>query len=211
MCHFSSTLTISRRHPATALDELLADWTALSSLSGSLAITNTDAVTVLNALPDDLSSERRAVVETALSLCGKVSYFWGGKSRVIGWDSRWGTLRKVTAGGNSTSGTYRPFGLDCSGFVDWTFCNVSNGSYIIGHGGGARSQHTYCTNITKAEARPGDIAFYPDDSHVGIIVGRNEAGALMVCHCASGQNNVVVTEFSISGFTTAARPVYFRE
>ena len=26
-------------------------------------------------------------------------------------------LKKVTAEGNSTTGTYRPFGLDCSGFA----------------------------------------------------------------------------------------------
>jgi hypothetical protein len=64
---------------------------------------------------------------------GKVNYFWGGKSLVLGWDSRWGTSMKVTAAGSSTTGTYRPYGLDCSGFVDWVFYNVSGGAYIVGH------------------------------------------------------------------------------
>ena len=88
------------------------------------------------------------MVETALTLYGKVNYFWGGKSLTIGWDSRWGTLQKVTAAGSSTTGTYRPYGMDCSGFVDWVFYNMTGGEYIIGHGGGAHAQHTYCTPIS---------------------------------------------------------------
>ena len=191
----------------SALDELLADRAALSSLAGSLAITSADVREVLDALPDGLDPARREAVQTALQLVGKVNYFWGGKSRAIGWDSRWGQLTKVWAAGSSSTGTYRPFGLDCSGFVDWIF-NNSQG-YIIGHGGGVIMQHRYCTNISQAEAQPGDLAFYPDDSHIGIIVGRNEAGKLLVCHCSSGQNNVVVTEFGASGFTVVGRPDIF--
>lgn len=64
---------------------------------------------------------------------------------MIGWNSRWGQLTKVWADGNSTTDTYRPYGLDCSGFVDWVFYNVTDGEYVIGHGGGAHMQHTYCT------------------------------------------------------------------
>lgn len=191
----------------SALDELLSDRPVLAALAGSLTITSADVRDVLAALPDDLAQARQDTVQTALQLVGKVTYFWGGKSRVIGWDYRWGQLKKVTAAGNSTSGTYRPFGLDCSGFVDWTFNNSLG--YIIGHGGGARAQHTYCTNISQSEAQPGDLAFYPDDSHVGIIVGRNAVGKLLVCHCSSGSNNVVVTEFTASGFTTVGRPDIF--
>jgi len=191
----------------SALDELLSDRAALTALAGSLAITSADVREVLDALPDGLDPARREAVQTALQLVGKVNYFWGGKSRAIGWDSRWGQLTKVWAAGSSSTGTYRPFGLDCSGFVDWIF-NNSQG-YIIGHGGGVIMQHRYCTNISQAEAQPGDLAFYPDDSHIGIIVGRNEAGKLLVCHCSSGQNNVVVTEFGASGFTVVGRPDIF--
>ena len=103
------------RYQNEALDELLADRATLASLASSLTITNADAVQVLQSLPADLSQERKAVVQNALTLYGKVSYFWGGKSLVIGWDSRWGELRQVTAAGSSTTGTYRPYGLDCSG------------------------------------------------------------------------------------------------
>ena len=193
----------------TAMDELLADRAALATLAGSLTITNGDAQAVLNGLPDDLSPERRAVVETALKLYGKVNYFWGGKSLVLGWDSRWGQLRKVTAEGSPTTGTYRPYGLDCSGYIDWVFYNMSGGEYLIGHGGGAHAQHTYCTEITWNEARPGDLAFYPEDEHVGIVCGRDEDGSLLVIHCASSANNVVIT--GISGFVSVARPDFYNE
>ena len=100
-------------------------------------------------------------------------------------------------------------GLDCSGFVDWTFYNVSNGEYVIGHGGGARMQHTYCTSISWEEAQPGDLVFYPEDTHVGIVGGRDENGNLLIVHCASGANNVVIT--GLEGFTSIGRPLYYGE
>lgn len=192
-----------------ALDALLANGGLLTTLAGDLTISSQDAKTLLAALPADLDPERRAVVETACRLVGKVNYFWGGKSRAIGWDERWGQIKKVTASGNSTSGTYRPFGLDCSGFVDWVFYNVTGGSYIIGHGGGAHSQHGYCTAITWDQAIPGDLVFYPGDIHVGIVGGRDESGNLLIIHCTYSKNNVVITDKS--GFTSISRPNYYSE
>lgn len=194
----------------SALTEILSDRAALASLAGSLTITSADLLEVLRALPADLDQARKEAVETALSLVGKVGYFWGGKSLVIGWDSRWGTLREVTAAGSSTTGTYRPYGLDCSGMMDWVFYNITDGEYILGRGGGATAQHSYCMPVSQADAQPGDLAFYPDDSHVGIVVGRREDGKLLICHCSSGQNNVVVTEFAASGFTALGRPDIFQ-
>ena len=192
-----------------ALDALLANGGLLTTLAGDLTISGQNAKALLAALPADLNPERRAVVETACRLVGKVNYFWGGKSRVIGWDKRWGQIKKVTASGSSTSGTYRPFGLDCSGFVDWVFYNVTGGSYIIGHGGGAHSQHGYCTAITWDQATPGDLVFYPGDTHVGIVGGRDENGDLLIIHCTYSKNNVVIT--GKSGFTSIARPNYYSE
>ena len=147
---------------------------------------------IMENLPADLSEARREVVLTAYQLLGRVHYFWGGKSLVIGWDSRWGMPMEVTAEGSSTTGTVRPFGLDCSGMVDWVFYNQSGGQYVIGHGGGATAQHSYCTPIDWSDAQPGDLVFYPEDSHVGIVCGFDSGGNIMVIHCASGANNVVV-------------------
>ena len=192
-----------------AMDILLSDPTMLSSLIGNMSISQQDALELLRSLPSDLSPERRAVVQHALSLVGKVNYFWGGKSLVLGWDSRWGQLREVTSAGSPTTGTYRPFGLDCSGFADWVFYNASGGEYILGHGGGAAAQHRYCEQIGWGEAQPGDLVFYPDDSHIGIVGLRDATGNLLIIHCASGRNNVVITDSS--GFMTVGRPLYYGE
>ena len=164
---------------------------------------------IIENLPANLSENRKQVVLTAYQLLGKVHYFWGGKSLIIGWDSRWGMPMKVTAEGSSTTGTVRPFGLDCSGMVDWVFYNQSGGQYVIGHGGGATAQHSYCTPIAWSDAQPGDLVFYPGDSHVGIVCGFDSSGNIMVIHCASSENNVVVT--GKSGFTSIGRPEYFAD
>ena len=192
-----------------AMNELLAERAALTELAGNLTAFSADAAEVVKRLPADLSPERREVVKAACSLVGKVTYFWGGKSLVIGWDSRWGTLQKVWADGSSTTGTYRPYGLDCSGFVDWVFYNATDGTYYPGHGGGASMQHSYCTAISWEDALPGDLVFYPGDEHVGIVGGRDESGNLLIVHCASGYNGTVVT--GVNGFTSIGRPLYYAE
>lgn len=197
------------RNQIAALDELLEQRDLLRELIEDAYSVSGDTAALIRSLPEDLSPEREAVVRTACSLVGKVNYFWGGKSLVIGWDVRWGELRQVTAAGNSTTGTYRPYGTDCSGFVDWVFYNATGGGYIIGHGGGATMQHSYCTDISWADAQPGDLVFYPDNSHVGIVGGRDANGELLIIHCASGYNNVVIT--GKEGFTSISRPRYYAE
>lgn len=197
------------RNQIAALEELLEQRALLLELLEDVYSVSGDTAALIRNLPEDLSPEREAVVRTACSLVGKVNYFWGGKSLVFGWDAQWGELRQVTAAGSSTTGTYRPYGLDCSGFVDWVFFNQSGGSYIIGHGGGATMQHSYCTDISWADAQPGDLVFYPDNSHVGIVGGRGANGGLLIIHCASGYNNVVITDKE--GFTSVGRPQYYGE
>ena len=197
------------RNQIAALDELLKQRDLLRELVEDVYSVSRDTAALLRNLPEGLSLEREAVVRTACSLVGKVNYFWGGKSLVIGWDVRWGELRQVTAAGSSTTGSYRPYGMDCSGFVDWVFYNATGGQYVIGHGGGATMQHNYCTDISWSAAQPGDLVFYPDNSHVGIVGGRNANGELLIIHCASGYNNVVVT--GLEGFTSIGRPQYYAE
>ena len=191
------------------LDDLLENLDLLGGAIGNLAVTEADAKKLLASLPAGLSAERREIIETACQLVGKVNYFWGGKSLVLGWDSRWGTTMQVTAPGSSSSGTYRPYGMDCSGYVDWVFYNATGGEYIIGHGGGASAQHTSCTTISWDEALPGDLVFYPEDSHVGIVGGRDESGNLLIIHCASGDTPGVIP--GSAGFTARGRPVSFAD
>lgn len=187
---------------------------AALSPAGVLADSHTmeptgEAMEVWERLPDDLSMERRMVVTYALALVDKVDYFWGGKSLVLGWDDRWGEPAEVTDEGSDTIGTEQPYGLDCSGFVDWAFYNASGGSYIIGQGGGAAAQHASCTDIAWDEVQPGDLLFYPEDEHVGIAAGRDWLGLLLVVHCASGTNGVTISHQT--SFETAARPVWYAD
>ena len=176
---------------------------------GGTPIGPVDISDIQGTLPDDLDPLRESIVLTAYQLLGKVTYFWGGKSLVLGWDSRWGTPTTVTAPGSGSTGKVLPFGLDCSGFVDWTFYNATDGAYLPGRGGGAASQHGYCTNIAWSDALPGDLVFYADDSHVGIVCGYDSVGNLLVIHCSGGQNGVVVT--GREGFAVAARPDLFAD
>ena len=193
-----------------ALDELLSDPTLLKGLMSDLTITQTDAVELLKNLPDDLDEERRAVVKAALSLVGKVNYFWGGKSLTLGWDYRWGTTMKVTSEGSQSTGTYRPYGLDCSGFVDWAFYNATAGQYYPSGGdGGTQAQLNNCYVISESEALPGDLVFASNIDHVGIVGGRDDNGNLLIIHCTGGgYNNVVITGMD-GFFGITARPQWY--
>ena len=198
------------RYQVEAMEALMDELEEWGLFIGDLEISDATAIEVWNNLPAGLSNERRTVIQYALSLVGKVHYFWGGKSLVLGWDPRWGTSTQVWAAGSPTTGTYRPYGMDCSGFVDWCFYNQSGGEYIIGHGGGCIAQHNTCRAISWGEAIPGDLVFYPGDSHIGIVCGWDANGNILIVHCASGSlNGVVIT--GKSGFVTIGRPTYYGE
>ena len=187
-----------------ALQELLDNRAMLQELISSLGQITGDADAVLDQLPEDLSLEREAVVRAACSLVGKVGYFWGGKSYVLGWDSRWGQLLKVTAPGSVTTGTYRPYGLDCSGFVTWAFYNATGGEPVMT--GSAAMQHAVCKPISWSQAQPGDLAFYADDSHVGIVAGQDESGNILIVHCTPSGGVVVSGQ---EYFASVGRPIFF--
>ena len=190
------------RKQQEALDTLLEQDEVLISAAQSLIVSDATAQDILKNLPDTLPAERKKVIKAACSLVGKVNYFWGGKSSAIGWDSEWGKLKTVSAEGSKTTGTKRPFGLDCSGFVTWSFINSGFSVNSIGHG--TQGQIAKCSRISWSNAQAGDLAFNGDLSHVGIVAGKDAAGNILVINSSSGGNNVVIT--TNSGFGFAARP-----
>ncbi|MBE5041214.1 C40 family peptidase [Ructibacterium gallinarum] len=190
------------RKQQEALNTLLEQDEVLISATHSLAVSDATAQDILKNLPESLSAERKKVIKAACSLVGKVNYFWGGKSSAIGWDSEWGKLKTVSSEGSKTTGTKRPFGLDCSGFVTWSFINSGFSANSIGHG--TQGQIAKCSRISWSSAQAGDLSFYGDLSHVGIIAGKDASGNILVIHCSSSNNNVVIT--TNSGFGFAARP-----
>ena len=90
----------------------------------------------------------------------------------------------------------------CSGFVTWSFINSGFNASSIGHG--TKGQIAKCSRISWESVQAGDLAFYGDLSHVGIVAGKDAAGNILVIHCSSGNNNVVIT--TNGGFGFAARP-----
>ncbi len=158
---------------------------------------------------------RKALVDAAVSLIGEVHYFWGGKSLVPGIDPEWGVLKEVTSSGSRTTGTMRPFGLDCSGFVLWSFIQLGydaeEAEALVGVGTWAQWQRSY--DIAWEELKPGDLAFenrYPEksDNHVGICIGYGEDGQPVFVHCSSKFNGVVATPAG-GVFRYARRPFLF--
>lgn len=169
---------------------------------------------IKSCLPADLSILQQDIINSALSIVGKVNYFWGGKSIAIGWDDRWGTPIEVTAPGSPTTGTVRPFGLDCSGFVAWVYVNAGVPVAEIADvfGTHTSAQWKYSEPIAWDEAQIGDLAFFAVPgttkyNHVGVIVSIESTGHYQVAHCASSRNNVVVGLAAESGFKYIRRPI----
>ncbi|WP_113675861.1 C40 family peptidase [Vallitalea guaymasensis] len=114
---------------------------------------------------------RNDLINTALSLQG-LNYFWGGKYRNYGANSLWGTMQKVTSKGSINTGKYVPYGLDCSGFVEWAYYQMLG--YSVSNNGGSVSLWDQSYSITRLELLPGDIGFYKygGGKHVGIYIGK---------------------------------------
>lgn len=176
-------------------------------------LTRQEIKDIQSYIPEGITIEREIVVEAAESLVGKVTYFWGGKSLAMGWDERFGRDMEVTSPGSSSTGTIRPFGLDCSGFVTWVFVNAGlpaeSIESTIGHG--TTAQWNVSTSIPASTARLGDLAFLATPgtrkvNHIGIVVGRNADGQILVVHCSAGANNVSIATAESIGLHIFRRP-----
>lgn len=160
--------------------------------SGPLSEQQISSVLAENDYP---SGVEKTAVESAVTLLGRVSYFWGGKYNKPGECPDWGETRTVTSSGNSTSGSERPYGLDCSGFVTWAFVQAGVSPADIGEG--TWNQWMLSSEIGEDELKPGDLGFtneYPGASgnHVGICIGYFKGDPVFI-HCSSAYGTVVVT------------------
>jgi hypothetical protein len=156
-----------------------------------LPITDAELQVFLDRLT--CSPARTELMRTALSLVGRVPYFWGGKS-AAGWNDEWNTPKLVTSAGSGSTGTLRPYGLDCSGYTDWVYKTALGKSLS---GGGTWSQWDNSTAITEAELLPGDLGFLdrPGNvavNHVLLYAGVDLAGNKLWVHCSSGAGGVAL-------------------
>lgn len=174
---------------ATALQKTL--YGAQGGSQGGESVPLTDEELIAFVERQNCNETRKHILSTALSLVGKIPYFWGGKSDA-GWNDEWNTPKVVTATGSSATGTILPYGLDCSGFTDWVFKTAMGVSIKAG----SWNQWDNSYAITEAELLPGDLGFMAVPgtvpvNHVLIYAGKNEDGAHMWVHCTSGSGVVL--------------------
>lgn len=170
---------------------------------------------VRESVGEEVSEERVNVIAAAYTLVGKIGYFWGGKSNVIGMDPSWGTAAKIEAEGSKDTGAMKAYGLDCSGFVTWAVINgyANQGMEgVIGHG--TSSQWTQAQVVSESDAQPGDLVFLSgpesgSDNHVGIICGQTDAGDWIAVHCSASANGVTVGEAYGAGFRYIRQPAFY--
>ena len=192
--------------------QMKAEVFTLQNNSSLVLLSDEEFELLVSRVPSDISILRQAVLMSALSLEGRVHYFWGGKSYDIGWDNRWGEMRTVTSKGSNSYGTYRPMGLDCSGFLDWSMLNAmgSREAFNMNFDYSATAwSESYV--IDWADILPGDFLFAnapgSGTNHMGIALGYNADGKMQVIHCASHENNVVIT--GVENFNYARRPYIY--
>ncbi len=160
--------------------------TLYGTLGNGSSVPLTDAELIAFVNSQNCNATRKHILTTALSLVGKVPYFWGGKS-AAGWNDEWNTPKLVTSAGSSSTGTIRPFGLDCSGFTDWVYKTALGVSLQAGTSG--QWDNSYA--ISESELLPGDLGFLMNDggsgwNHVLIFAGYGEDGSRKWVHSEGG-------------------------
>ena len=109
-------------------------------------------------------------------------------------------------------GTSLTNGADCSGFTQSVMSHFgikiprTADQQAIGYDG-TTTKYATAKIISVNNIQPGDLVFYPEDSHVGVVGGWDDDGQLLVIHCASSYNNTVIT--GLEGFTSIGRPAYY--
>lgn len=109
-----------------------------------------------------------------------------------GWNEEWNTPKLVTAAGSSSTGTIRPYGLDCSGFTEWVYQTALGVTLYDGSWNQWDATHA----ISEDELLPGDLGFMAVPgtvpvNHVLLYAGEDADGTKLWVHCASGTGVVL--------------------
>lgn len=179
--------------------------TLYGSLGGGEGVPLTDAELIDFVNKQNCTQARKQLLTTGLALVGKVPYFWGGKSGP-GWNDEWNTPKVVTAAGSSSTGTIRPYGLDCSGFTTWVY-QTALGVYI---GDGTSGQYPKTSAVSASDLQIGDLGFLAnsgggDWNHVLMFAGYGDDGSRMWVH-SSGGSGVILNTPSYEASLVLRRP-----
>lgn len=169
----------------------------------SVPLTDEELIAFVNS--QSCTGVQKLLLETALSLVGKVPYFWGGKSPA-GWNDEWNTPKLVTSAGSSSTGTIRPYGLDCSGFTSWVYDTALG----IDIGAGTGGQYPKTTAVSAADLQIGDLGFLAGSggggwNHVLMFAGYGSSGERMWVHSSSG-SGVILNSPSYESSLVLRRP-----
>lgn len=152
-----------------------------------------DMIKKIEELTRNLTGTEALLVNTALSLVGRVPYQWGGKPKKAGYDTSWWLYNE--------EGEQK--GLDCSGFVQWVYWTAGFNEETV-------EQVKSSWNLMEIEdtpfeeLRPGDIGILNHNettNHLGIYLGED-----LFIHCASGKKTVTVSAFPFTYFKTVQSP-----
>ena len=173
------------------------------SAGESVPLTDEELIAFVNS--QSCTGVQKLLLETALSLVGKVPYFWGGKSPA-GWNDEWNTPKLVTSAGSSSTGTIRPYGLDCSGFTSWIYDTALG----IDIGAGTGGQYPKTTAVSAADLQIGDLGFLAGSggggwNHVLMFAGYGSSGERMWVHSSSG-SGVILNSPSYESSLVLRRP-----
>lgn len=127
---------------------------------------------------------RKTIIQTALSLVGRVPYEWGGKASHPGYDTLWWSY-------NEENGLQH--GLDCSGFVQWTYMTSGFPSDIYGKLHSTKAiLSSSLKRVSKENLKPGDVGVTNrlGTNHTGIYIGDG-----LWCHCSSDKKTVTVGRY----------------
>ena len=169
----------------------------------SVPLTDEELIAFVNS--QSCTGVQKLLLETALSLVGKVPYFWGGKSPAS-WNDEWNTPKLVTSAGSSSTGTIRPYGLDCSGFTSWIYDTALG----IDIGAGTGGQYPKTTAVSAADLQIGDLGFLAGSggggwNHVLMFAGYGASGERMWVHSSSG-SGVILNSPSYESSLVLRRP-----
>lgn len=180
-------LRIEKLHDQTSQEAL--NQSVFIQTPQSLSVLSEDIYSKINQLVEPLTGTQKILVETALSLVGRVPYQWGGKPSGPGYDTSWWLFDE--------KGEQK--GLDCSGFVEWTYMTAGFSDEIVEL---AKNSWNLAAipDIPYEELEPGDIGILNHNengevNHLGIYLGEG-----YFIHCASGAGTVTVSQFPFTYF-----------
>lgn len=137
---------------------------------------------ILKVLQSDITGDKKNLITTAVSLVGKVPYQWGGKAEAPGYDRKWWSI----------GGDGKQRGLDCSGYVQWSYMSAGFSQDVYEKLISTSSILKNTETISQEELEPGDMGLLNNGdslNHVGIYLGDG-----YYIHCSSEKKTVVVEQ-----------------